>query len=60
MIPAAAVFARTPAESKTAESLLPPLGFVKVNGKQVASGNSQSNPDEVNEIAGWLLTMTRT
>jgi len=54
MIPDAARFARTPAQASATESLLPPMGFVAVDGKQVASGESQTNPDEVNEIANWL------
>jgi hypothetical protein len=54
MIPDVAHFARTPNEATQQEALLPPMGFVAIEGQQFAVEASQSNQEEVNAIIGWL------
>lgn len=54
MIPDAARFARTPNEATADDELLPPMGFVAIEGKQYAKEASQINQEEINAIIGWL------
>lgn len=54
MVPDAKKFARLPHEAADDEAILPPMGFVAVEGEQVGRNGSQTNPAEVAEIVAWL------
>ncbi len=47
--------ARSPKEAKNHEALLPPMGFVAVEGKQFASDESQMNQEEISSIVSWIV-----